>query len=143
MRKIEKIIIHCSAGNQKAKAADIVHFHTGPKEKGCLGWKTPGYHYFIEDDGTVVQLAALDRVSNGCKGHNATAINVCYAGGIDMSKPTPYPPVDNRTTAQKAALRNLLVTLRRQFPGAQIHSHKDFANKACPSFDATAEYSDI
>lgn len=143
MRKIEKIIIHCSAGNQKAKAADIVYFHTGPKGKGCNGWKTPGYHYFIEADGKVVQLVPLDRVSNGCKGHNSTAVNVCYAGGVDLSKPRPYPPVDNRTPAQKAALRRLLAELRRQFPEAEIHSHSDFANKACPSFDATAEYSDI
>ena len=29
------------------------------------------------------------------------------------------------------------------YPEAVIHSHKDFARKACPSFDATAEYEDI
>ena len=26
------------------------------------------------------------------------------------------------------------------YPEAEIHGHRDFANKACPSFDATEEY---
>lgn len=142
MRKIEKIIVHCSAGHQTAKAADIVYYHTGPTSKGCKGWTTPGYHYFIEADGKVVQLVPEEKVSNGCKGHNATAINVCYAGGVDTTKPG-LPPVDNRTPAQKAALRRLLTELRSRYPHARIHSHRDFANKACPSFDATKEYADI
>lgn len=142
MRKIENIIVHCSAGSPRNTAADILYFHTGPKSKGCRGWSAPGYHFFIEEDGKVVQLLPIDRVSNGCKGKNATAINVCYAGGIDLTKPG-LPPLDNRTKAQKTALRELLVTLRREFPNAEIHSHRDFANKACPSFDATAEYADI
>jgi len=26
------------------------------------------------------------------------------------------------------------------YPEAKIHGHRDFARKACPSFDATEEY---
>ena len=26
------------------------------------------------------------------------------------------------------------------YPEAEIHGHRDFARKACPSFDATEEY---
>ena len=33
--------------------------------------------------------------------------------------------------------------LRVQFPNAKIRGHRDFAAKACPSFDATAEYANI
>jgi N-acetylmuramoyl-L-alanine amidase len=29
------------------------------------------------------------------------------------------------------------------YPDAKIHSHRDFAAKACPSFDATTEYCNI
>jgi hypothetical protein len=29
------------------------------------------------------------------------------------------------------------------FPLATIYSHNEFANKACPSFDATKEYEDL
>ena len=84
MRDIDKIVIHCSAGNIGNTAADIVHFHTGPKDKGCRGWKTPGYHYFVDKDGKVSRLVPEDRISNGVKGHNAHAINICYAGGVDQ-----------------------------------------------------------
>lgn len=30
-----------------------------------------------------------------------------------------------------------------KYPKAIIHSHRDFANKACPSFDATKEYKNL
>jgi N-acetylmuramoyl-L-alanine amidase len=34
----------------------------------------------------------------------------------------------------------VLRTLKAMYPEAVIHGHRDFANKACPSFDATEEY---
>jgi len=34
----------------------------------------------------------------------------------------------------------VLRTLKAMYPEAVIHSHNDFANKACPSFNATEEY---
>lgn len=142
MRKIEKIIVHCSAGSQSNKAADIVAYHLRPIAKGGRGWTHPGYHYIIEADGTVVKTLDEDKVSNGCYGHNQTAINVCYIGGVDIAK-TGVPPFDNRTPAQRRALEVLLRELRRKYPGARIHGHRDFAPKACPSFDATKEYSHL
>ena len=144
MRKIDKIVVHCSAGSQKNTAADIVRFHTLPTPKG-RGWKTPGYHYIIEADGTVVAVVPEARVSNGVAGHNAHAINVCYIGGVDLSRKVngQFPPLDNRTPAQKAALRSLLAMLRAKYPSAKIYGHRDFAPKACPSFDAKSEYADI
>ena len=145
MRTINKIIVHCSAGSQKNTAADIAAFHTRPVTKGGRGWKTPGYHYFIEADGTVVQLVPEANISNGVKGHNAHAINVCYAGGVDLTRKVngQFPPLDNRTPAQKAALRSLLAMLRAKYPAAKIYGHRDFAPKACPSFDAKTEYADL
>ncbi len=140
MRKIEKIIVHCSAGNQHNTANDIVRFHTAPKSKGGNGWKVPGYHFIVEGSGRIVETLPIEKVSNGCRGHNSTAINVCYVGGVELPS---FKPIDNRTPQQKTALRALLVELRREFPNAEIHSHRDFANKYCPSFDATSEYSDI
>ena len=52
MRNIKYIAVHCSAGNQRSKAADIVAFHMRPVSQGGRGWKAPGYHYIIEADGT-------------------------------------------------------------------------------------------
>lgn len=140
MRSINKIIVHCSAGSINTKAADIVYFHTGPKAKGCNGWKTPGYHFFIEKDGNVVQLVPVEKISNGVVGHNSDSINVCYAGGVDQQ--TFKIPMDTRTPEQKAALLALLKKLKAQFQ-CPIYGHRDFATKACPSFDAKSEYKDL
>ena len=52
-------------------------------------------------------------------------------------------PKDTRTEAQKAALLALLKELRAKFPTATIRGHRDFAAKACPSFNATTEYAHI
>ena len=108
MRVINKIVVHCTAGNQKQKAKDVVYFHTGPKAHGWLGWSAPGYHYVVEADGTVVSTWPEEKISNGVKGHNANIINVCWVGGIDLTKPKPYPSIDNRTAAQKGALLTLI-----------------------------------
>lgn len=142
MRIINKIIVHCSAGSQKNKASDIVAYHLRPVAQGGRGWKVPGYHYIIEADGTVVPTVPESKVSNGVAGQNANAINVCYIGGVDTSK-QGLPPIDNRTEAQRKALVNLLSQLVNRYPKAKIYGHRDFANKACPSFDAKAEYAMI
>ena len=44
---------------------------------------------------------------------------------------------------QKEALEYLLYFLKLLQPEAKIHGHRDFANKACPSFDATKEYENL
>lgn len=142
MRKIERIFVHCSAGNQSNTANEIVDYHLRPVSRKGRGWKSPGYHYIIEADGKIVSVLSEEKVSNGVRGYNSTAINVCYVGGVDTSKPG-LPPIDNRTPQQKASLLSLLRLLKRKYPAAKIHSHRDFAAKACPSFDATKEYEDL
>ena len=52
-------------------------------------------------------------------------------------------PKDTRTNAQRIALKKTLCALRMMYPKAKICGHRDFAAKACPSFDATAEYKNI
>lgn len=83
-------------------------------------------------------------VSNGVQGHNATAINIAYVGGINSKG----KPVDNRTQAQKQAMITLLKQLKKRFPGAQIMGHRDIWGsdpkkwkKWCPCFDAKKELS--
>ena len=139
MRQIKYIVVHCSAGNQNNTAEDIRHYHCAVK-----GWRVPGYHYVVEKSGKVVPLVDEDKLSNGVKGRNAYCLNVCYVGGVDTSKPG-MPAVDNRTPMQRVALRELLSTLKRKYPAAQIVGHRDFpeVHKACPSFDAKKEYADI
>ena len=44
---------------------------------------------------------------------------------------------------RKEELEKLIVHLLRLHPGAEVHGHRDFAAKACPGFDATAEYASL
>ena len=142
MRTIDKIIVHCTAGSQKNTAADVVRLHTMPKSRGGNGWKVAGYHYIIEASGKIVSTVPDAQVSNGCYGQNQHSINVCYIGGVDMTT-RGLPPLDNRTPEQKKSLLNLLKALRKKYPEARIYGHRDFANKACPSFDAKTEYASL
>lgn len=132
MRNINLIIVHCSATpeGRNVSVADIDRWH---RERGFDGI---GYHYVVYIDGSVHEGRPLNKVGAHCKGHNAHSIGICYIGGVDLNG----KPKDTRTLAQKDALVNLLMRLKRRFPKAVIRGHRDFAAKACPSFDATKEY---
>ena len=136
MRNINKIIIHCSATpegkNFTVKQIDACH-----RQRGFNGI---GYHFVIYLDGSIHVGRALAKAGAHCKGHNAHSIGVCYIGGVAADGKTPK---DTRTDAQKESLVKLITELRQQFPNASVHGHREFANKACPCFDARKEYKDL
>ncbi|HJT75520.1 MAG TPA: N-acetylmuramoyl-L-alanine amidase [Chitinophaga sp.] len=136
MRKIDFIVIHCTATPQDTRPEAIQRYW-----KENLKWKSPGYHYLIQASGHVIQLATEDRICNGVAGHNANSIHVSYIGGVDADN----RPADNRTAAQRKAMRELVTELKYQYPQAQILGHRDFpfVKKACPSFDARKEFKDL
>lgn len=150
MRKINRIVVHCSASNQKLSSADIVAYHLRPVAKGGRGWKRPGYHYVVAADGNVTNTLDVAFVSNGAKGYNSDSIHVCYIGGIDRNGKA----VDNRTDCQKSALLTLLAELKRRFSNVPVVGHRDLSKdtngngkidlweriKDCPCFDAAEEY---
>lgn len=132
MRRITKIIVHCSATPEGIgyTAADIDRWHRQ------RGWDGCGYHYVILLDGTI-QCGRPESVPGAhCKDLNSESIGICYIGGLDSQS----RPKDTRTTAQKASLLRLLHDLRRKYPDATIHGHNEFAHKACPCFDVREEY---
>lgn len=135
-RRITEVIVHCSAtpAGRDVTAADIRRWH---KEE--RGFADIGYHFVVRLDGTVECGRPLAKTGAHCRGHNSRSVGVCYAGGIGGDG----RPADTRTQAQREALLGLLTALCRRFPGAVIHGHRDFAPKACPCFDATAEYRNL
>jgi len=140
MREIRKIIVHCAATRegQEISAATIDKWHK------ARGWKGIGYHFVIALDGTMEYGRPVTEVGAHCKGFNKSSIGICYIGGVEKEKVNgKYPAKDTRTKEQKCSLYHLLLVLKRLHPNAIIHGHRDFANKACPSFDATQEYKDI
>ena len=136
MRTITLIIVHCSANRAGSalRMADIDSYHRS------LGWIGCGYHYVIPTDGTIEPGRPEEMVGAHCKNHNRHSIGVCYIGGLSKDG----KPADNRTDAQRIALRTLLEQLHRRYPDALIVGHRDLdPQKVCPCFDVANEYHDL
>ncbi len=135
-RNIKEIIVHCSATKEGKDytVGDITRWH---KQRG---FSTIGYHYVVYRDGAIHQGRDVNVSGAHCTNHNSISIGVCYIGGLASDGKTPK---DTRTDKQKASLLSLLKRLKALYPNAKIYGHRDFAIKACPSFDATKEYRNI
>lgn len=150
-RDIRYIVVHCTAGAQSQSAQSVVDYHLK-----SLRWKRPGYHYIIDASGVVHATHPEELISNGVKGFNTQCINIAYIGGV-VRIGGKLVAQDNRTEAQRKALRVLLKTLRARYPKALIQGHRDFSPdrngngiidpweqiKECPCFDAKVEYKDL
>ena len=133
MRKINEIIVHCSATRegQEISVDTIRQWHIR------RGWSDIGYHFVIYLDGSVHEGRPLEKIGAHTIGHNSYSIGVCYIGGMNKEYTKAK---DTRTTAQKESLKKLLMSYKNKYKDIKIYGHRDFANKACPSFDATSEY---
>ena len=112
MRKIDKIILHCSATKvgQHFTTENIDQWH---KARGFSGI---GYHYVIYLDGSVHKGRSEDQIGAHCLNHNSSSIGICYIGGLDSNG----KPSDTRTQAQKASLINLVNDLKAKYPDAEV-----------------------
>jgi N-acetylmuramoyl-L-alanine amidase len=119
MRKITRIILHCSASDLPLQnAAMIDSWHK------ARGFSKIGYHYFIKFDGTIETGRNLNEVGAHCEGHNKDSIGICLAG------------LKNFNQRQFDVLAKLLKQLKKTYPLATIHGHREFnPNKTCPVFD--------
>lgn len=128
IRTINHIVVHCSGVSQDATIEAIKAYW-----KNVMGWTKPGYHYYIQKHGTILELAPIQEIVNGVAGHNADSIHICYAGGVNKYG----QPVDNRTPGQNDSLEQLVKDFHRRFPQAKILGHCEFPAvvKTCPNFD--------
>ena len=137
MRVITLLVVHCSAvrPGQRSSVQDIDRWHR------ARGWKNGcGYHYVIRRDGSIETGRPLEMIGAHVVGHNAHSIGICYEGGLDAAGNA----ADTRTPKQKQTLRRLLEQLHERFPKAIIVGHHDLnPMKACPCFDAVAEFRDL
>ena len=135
-RNIKEIIIHCSdtPEGRDYTVADIRAWHL------ARNFSDVGYHYIIYRDGSIHLGRDINISGAHCKNHNSISIGICYIGGRAA---VGTKPKDTRTAAQKKALLQLLKELKRMYPNATIHGHKEFAAKACPCFEVKDEYSNI
>ena len=145
MRKIDMIVIHCSATRADVpllpRQLDEMHRQRG--FDGC------GYHYYVRRDGEICTMRPVDRPGAHAKGYNQHSIGVCYEGGLDEQG----RPADSRTELQKRSLRVLVRVLAMDFQTRRIVGHRDLSpdldgdgviepkewTKVCPCFDVGTE----
>jgi N-acetylmuramoyl-L-alanine amidase len=126
MRKIDYIIIHCTATKegQHFTAKNIDAWH---KQRG---WRGIGYHYVYLLDGTEEKGRNESEIGAHTVGYNSNSIGLVYVGGLDANGKAK----DTRTDLQTAAIKTRIERILKVFPDAKIAGHYHFANKACPCF---------
>lgn len=145
MRKIDMIVIHCSATRADVPLSprQLEEMHRKRGFDGC------GYHYYVRRDGEICTMRPVDRPGAHAKGYNQHSICVCYEGGLDEQG----RPADTRTELQKRSLRVLVRVLAMDFQTRRIVGHRDLSpdldgdgviepeewTKVCPCFDVGTE----
>lgn len=140
-RKIDKIIIHCSASKE---GVDI-----GVKEINTMhikrGFSGIGYHYVVRINGVIETGRDICKVGAHTSGYNTGSIGICYIGGLDRNGKIK----DTRTLAQKNALYQLVKKLMGMYPIKEVKGHRDYSPdkngdgviskyewiKGCPCFE--------
>lgn len=136
IRKIRKIIIHCS----DSPWGDAITIDKWHKERG---FEKIGYHYVILNgypsyaswkekkynqalDGVVENGRNLNEIGAHCAGHNSDSVGICLIG------------VDKFSERQFRSLKKLVVSLMEKFKLTEkdVYPHNYFENsKTCPNFD--------
>lgn len=91
MRKIDTIVVHCSASDvlDQMTVEAITHLHTSPSSEKIQwgeyptegrGWRYIGYHYVIQMFGGTKIGRPIDIPGAHVKGHNANSVGICLTG---------------------------------------------------------------
>ena len=146
MRKIDLIVIHCSA-TRADRSLTLDDLEMQHRRRGFNG---TGYHYYIRKDGTVHLTRPIERIGAHVKGFNSNSVGICYEGGLDARG----NPKDTRTPEQRSALHLLVYQLLQQFRNARVCGHRDLSPdldgdgkvepwewvKQCPCFEVSKEF---
>ena len=134
MRKIDKIIIHCTATpeGRAVTMEEVRRWHV----KGN-GWADIGYHYLIDINGCVNYGRGINIIGSHTYGFNTGSIGLAYVGGTDAEGLAK----DTLTNAQRYATQDLIDALRLVIgPELSVHGHNEFSKKSCPSFDVKDKF---
>lgn len=124
MRKINKIIIHCTATPLSTSVESIRNYHLS------LGYKDIGYHYLIDKHGKLFSGRSVCVAGAHCRGHNKDSIGIALIGGANGKF--------DFTFVQLFALHRLVHDLQINFPDIKnsVFGHNDFTkSKTCPNFN--------
>ena len=132
-RKINKIIIHCSAtpADMDIGAKTIRKWHVEGN-----GWSDIGYHWVIRRDGTIEKGRdeSIKGAHCAAKNGNVASIGICMVGGVKRSG-SKLLTENNFTPAQWTALEAKVRELMKKYPIDTLLGHRDLeSGKDCPSF---------
>lgn len=117
------IIIHHSL-TKTGSAFAFANYHVSK------GWPGIGYHFVIEQDGTIHFCNDLEAISYHVGNHNTYCIGICLTGDFRTQQPTDE---------QKQSLRTLYKTLVNILPNYKdVKGHnelKGYEWKQCPCFN--------
>lgn len=147
MRKIDMIVIHCSA-TPEGKWFDEGDIDAWHKDRGFNGI---GYHYIITLDGDVRAGRPESQIGAHAKGYNSNSIGICYIGGMDSKGKKAK---DTRTPEQIKSMDVLINELCSKYPIVELVGHRDLSPdlngdgeitpnewmKQCPSFEVRDRY---
>lgn len=150
MRRINYIVLHCTAGPLNQSLEEIKEWWATPVAQGGPGFgQTPGYHIIIKSDGTAVRLSPDEKPTYGVANHNSMSLHVCCIGGAGGK--------DTRTAAQLATLEKRVRYWLTEHPDAEVLGHRDLSPdrnkdskitpdewvKTCPNYDARAWWASV
>lgn len=131
-RKINEIIVHCSASPASTKTSDIRDWH---KKRG---WSDIGYNFVIEHNGLIKNGRDKDIVGAHCEGHNSDTLGVCMIGGLQGDG-----SFVNFSQEQIIALKILLEGIFMSYGRLPVNGHHAYnKGKSCPNFDVVAWMAD-
>jgi len=148
-KEIKYLVIHCTATpvGRTVSKADILHWHTAPKNKGGRGWRKAGYSDMIHLDGGLENIIPFNQdeyvesweISNGARGINGISRHVVYVGGVGATdsetKKRLSVSKDTRTLHQKQTLEAYVKYMVLRHPKIKVLGHNQVSDKSCPSFD--------
>lgn len=112
------IVVHHSGASGLQNVPAIAAYHVNER-----GWPGIGYHYVIDDAGTVFKTNYISTLAYHSAGSNKESIGICVLGNFEESDPT---------SAQLAALTALITAIREVHPTLYVAGHKDKTPTACP-----------
>jgi len=144
MKKKYRITIHCAATPADADYTE----QQLERDHLARNIKSPGgYHRYIRKSGKVIDMRPFSRKGAHAAPYNQDNIGLCYEGGLKAGGKTWRDASDTRTESQKASLLDCvyeaIIWIQEQGDyDIEIIGHGQLPgiNKACPSFDALAEY---
>ena len=122
LEQITKLIVHHSASPRHFTVEDVREWHL------AKGWSDIGYHWVIEEDGSIQLGRNAGRIGAHCRKHNATSVGVCVMGN-NCEPGQEWLPV------QVEGLKELIYSVSLVIPGIATMGHGQLAATACPGVD--------